>query len=151
MEFKAEKERLVNKDITLTQESINNFLGEESVSRLYLFEKMLRENYDLNREMKFPFGKSYGWSYRYMHKKTLLLYLFFEKDGFCCTISINDSGAKIVSEIINTMLPKTKELWKNRYPCGTEGGWIHYSVENDEELKDIIRLIGVKVKLKKLN
>ena len=149
MEFEAEKERLVNKDVTPTEESINYFLGEESVNRLSHFEKMLRENYDLNRELKFPFGKEYGWAYRYTHRKTLLLYIFFEKCGFCSTISINDNGAGIVGKIINTMLPKTQKLWKNRYPCGKEGGWVHYSVSNDEELEDIIRLVGCKVKPQK--
>lgn len=146
MEFTATKERLANKEVTPTQETINHFLGKKNITRLSLFEKMLRESYDLNRELKFPFGKNYGWAYRYTHKKTFLLYVFIEKDGFCCTISINDSGARIVAEIINTMLPRTKELWQNRYPCGKEGGWVHYSVSNDEELKNIIQLIGIKVK-----
>ena len=149
MEFEAEKERLVNREVTPTEDSINHFLGEEGVNRLYCFEKMLRANYDLNRELKFPFGKEYGWAYRYTHKKTLLLYVFFEKCGFCSTISINESGAGIVGGIINTMLPKTQKLWKNRYPCGKEGGWVHYSVSNDEELKDLIRLVGCKIKPKK--
>lgn len=149
MEFKIEKERLLSKEASPTQEIMNNLLGEEGMRLLTLFEKMLQENYDLNRELKFPFGNSYGWSYRYTHKKALLLYLFFEKGGFCCTVSINDRGAETVNEIINTMLPKTKELWANRYPCGKEGGWVNYSVSSDEELKDIIRLVGCKVKPKK--
>ena len=149
MELEIEKERLVNKETVPTRETINHFMGEESINRLSLFEKMLQEKYDLTCELKFPFGKNYGWAYRYTHKKTLLLYVFIEKNGFCCTLSINDNGAKNVAEIINTMLAQTKELWKNRYPCGKEGGWVHYSVVNDEELKDIIRLVACKVKPKK--
>ncbi len=149
MEFKVEKERLLNKEATPSQMYISHLLGEEGMRRLMLFEKMLQANYDLTCELKFPFGNSYGWAYRYTHKKALLLYAFFEKDGFCCTVSINDSGARIVNEIIGTMLPKTKELWTNRYPCGKEGGWVNYSVSSNEELKDIIRLVGCKVKPKK--
>jgi len=145
MEFEAPKERLVDKKVIPTQEIINHFMGDKNVSSLYLFEKMLRESYDLNCELKFPFGKSYGWAYRYTHKKALLLYVFPEKDGFCCTISINDSGAGVVVKILNTMLPKTKELWQNRYPCGKEGGWVHYSVSDDKELKDIVQMINIKV------
>ena len=149
MELEIEKERLVNKVTVPNRETINHFMGEESINRLSLFEKMLQEKYDLICELKFPFGKSYGWAYRYTHKKTLLLYVFIEKNGFCCTLSINDNGAGNVAEIINTMLPQTKELWKNRYPCGTEGGWVHYSVVNNEELKDIIQLVSCKVKPKR--
>lgn len=147
--YKVEKERLLNKEDIPTQELIDNLLGKEGMRRLALFEEMLRKNYDLNSELKFPFGNSYGWAYRYTHKKALLLYVFFEKDGFCCTVSINDGGAGIVNGIIDTMLPKTKELWANRYPCGKDGGWVNYSVSSDEELKDIIRLVACKVKPKK--
>ena len=92
MEFIAEKERLANKEVMPTEEIINHFLGEKNVCRLWSFEEMLCKNYELNRELKFPFGKNYGWAYRYTHKKTLLLYVFIEKDGFCCTLSINDDG-----------------------------------------------------------
>lgn len=150
MGFETTKERLTNKDVMPTQEVINSFIGDESAKRLSLFEKMLGENYDLNRELKFPFGNNYGWAYRYTHKKSLLLNVFFEKGGFCCTLSINDKGAEVVDTIIDTMLPETKVLWENRYPCGKIGGWIHYSVSNDKELKDIIQLLSVKVKPKKM-
>ena len=30
-----------------------------------------------------------------------------------------------------------------------EGGWVHYSVTDDEELKDIVRMINIKVKPQK--
>ena len=149
MGLEIEKERLANKGTAPNRETVNHFIGEESINRLSLFEKILQEEYDLTCELKFPFGKSYGWAYRYTHKKTLLLYVFFEKNGFCCTLSINDNGAENVAKIISTMLPRTKELWQNRYPCGKEGGWVHYSVVNNEELKDIIRLVSCKVKPKK--
>lgn len=51
--------------------------------------------------------------------------------------------------------PKLQTVWKNRYPCGYHGdyygGWIHCSVECDDELPDMIRLVGVKVKPKRQN
>lgn len=94
-------------------------------------------------------GNDYGWSFRYVHKKTLLLYVFFEENGFCCTISINDKGAQKVESILNDLSPEIQSVWNNRYPCGDFGGWIHYSVEADYELPDLIRLISIKVKPKK--
>lgn len=86
------------------------------------FEDMLKLNYDLFREIKYPFGNDYGWGFRYSHKKKLLLYVFFEEDGFCCTISINDKGAEEIESILSDLLPKTQNLWINRYPCGKLGG-----------------------------
>jgi hypothetical protein len=75
-----------------------------------------------------------------------LLYVFFEENGFCSTLSISDKGAPQVEAMQSELLPVTQALWKNRYPCGSLGGWIHYSVKADEELYDLIRLVGVKVK-----
>jgi hypothetical protein len=129
-------------------------MGNDPWQRLMLFENLLREKYALNREIKFPFGNNYGWSFRYTHNKTLLLYVFFEENGFCCTISISGKGAVEVEAMLKELNPKLQTMWENRYPCGYHGehygGWIHYSIENDDELLDIIRLIGVKVKPKKL-
>ncbi|MDR0912295.1 MAG: DUF3788 domain-containing protein [Methanobrevibacter sp.] len=144
-----EKKRLTEKSHQPTEDFIQLFLGDDAWQWLIHFEKMLQERYDLNREMKFPFGNEYGWSFRYAHKKSLLLYVFFEENGFCCTISINDKGASQVDTILDDLLPKTQDIWKNRYPCGDFGGWIHYSVELDDELSDIIQLVGIKVKPKK--
>jgi hypothetical protein len=124
-------------------------MGDDAWERLMRFEDMLRERYDLYREMKFPFGNEYGWGFRYSHKKLLLLYVFFEKNGFCLTISINDKGAQQVEAILGDLLSETQALWKNRYPCGDSGGWIHYSALSDDVLPDIIRLIGIKVKPRK--
>lgn len=145
-----EKKRLTDKFHQPSEEFIKIFVGNDAWSRLMRFENMLKVNYDLSREIKFPFGKDYGWSFRYIHKKTLLLYVFFEENGFCCTISINDKGAQKVESILNDLCPGIQTVWKNRYPCGDFGGWIHYSVETDNELTDLIRLIGIKVKPKKM-
>jgi len=144
------KRRLTEKSHQPQEEFIRVFMGDDAWSRLMRFEDMLKANYDLSREIKFPFGNDYGWSFRYTHKKSLLLYVFFEENGFCCTISINDKGAQEVESILSDLQPEIQTLWNNRYPCGDFGGWIHHSVETDNELPDLIRLIGIRVKPKKL-
>jgi hypothetical protein len=143
------KKRMTDKLYQPTDEIIRSFIGDVAWQRLMGFENMLRERYELNREMKFPFGSEYGWSFRYSHKKSLLLYVFFQQGSFCCTISINDKGASQVEAILGDLLPETQELWTNRYPCGTTGGWVHYSIESDNELNDVIRLLSIKIKPRK--
>lgn len=145
----AEKKRLTEKFHQPTEELVQLFMGDDAWRRLMRFEEMLRMQYDLNREMKFPFGNEYGWSFRYSHKKSLLLYVFFEEGGFCCTISINDTGAQQVEAMLGDLLPEIQAVWTNRYPCGADGGWLHRSVASHDELPDLIRLVGVKVKPKK--
>jgi hypothetical protein len=50
--------------------------------------------------------------------------------------------------MIHELLPEIQTIWTNRYACGAEGGWLNRSVESDNELPDLVRLIGVKVKPK---
>jgi len=149
IQYEQEKKRFTEKFHQPTEEFVQLFMGDDAWQRLMRFEEMLRERYDLNREMKFPFGNDYGWGFRYSHKKSLLLYVFFEEGGFCCTISINDTGAQEVEAILGDLLPEIQAIWKNRYACGADGGWLHRSVASDGELPDLVRLVGVKVKPKK--
>ncbi|MFQ8731366.1 MAG: DUF3788 family protein [Enterocloster bolteae] len=76
------------------------------------FEEMLRERYDVSREIRFPFGNEYGWSFRYSHKSRCCC-MFFEEGGFCCTISINDKGAQEVDSIFGELLPEIQASWLN--------------------------------------
>ena len=144
--YESEKKRLTDKLQQPPEEFIRLFMGDDAWNRLMRFEAMLSERYDLSREMKFPFGNAYGWSFRYAHKKSLLLYVFIEEGGFCCTISISDAGAPKVEAMLGELMPEIREIWTNRYACGAEGGWLNRSVESDEELPSLVRLVGVKVK-----
>lgn len=144
--YHMEKKRLTEKQHQPTDDFVQRFVGETAWNRLMLFEELLRKHYDLDRQMRFPFGSQYGWGFRYAHKKSLLLYVFFEEDGFCCTISISDVGAPRVEAMLDNLHPAIQDIWRNRYPCGETGGWLNRSVTCDEELPDLIRLIGVKVK-----
>ncbi|WP_088228325.1 DUF3788 domain-containing protein [Desulfosporosinus sp. FKB] len=140
-------QRFLDKTMMPSSSEINMLLGNEAVERLTKLETFLHNNYDIIRELKFPFGNNYGWGYKYSHKNKLLCYVFFEKDSFTVTITIGKSEVQRLSQELNNMLPKTKELWENRYPCG-EGGWVHYRLEDDNELLDIQKLINIKRKIK---
>ena len=137
--------RFLDKNIVPSSLEINNLLGKKVVDRLMKLETFLQINYDFIRELKFPFGNNYGWGYKYSHKSKLLCYVFFERDSFTVTITIGKSELKRLYQELDNMLPKTKELWENRYPCG-DGGWVHYRVENDNELLDIQKFIRIKKK-----
>lgn len=147
--YEKKKNRLTEKFHEPPEGLIRLFVGDEAWERLIRFEELLRERYDLSREMKFPFGNEYGWGFRYSHKKSLLLYVFFEEGGFCCTISISDAGAPAVEAMLDGLLPEIQAVWINRYACGAAGGWLNRSVERDDELPDLVRLVGVKVKPQK--
>ena len=147
--FISAKKRLFEKTHQPTEGEIKSFIGNNAWQQLMNFESMLHKCYNLNREIKFPFGNNYGWSFRYTHNKTLLLYVFFEEGGISCTLSISDKGAPKAEAMQGDLQPDIQQLWKNRYPCGDIGGWIHCSIEDGKELSDIVKLLSAKVNYKK--
>ena len=136
-------ERLLDKNTEPTLEDIHEALGNEAVKLLEQFEEFLRNNYDLSSEIRFPFGNEYGWGTKYSHKSKHLCYLFFEKGAFTVTIQLGKNELSKLHERLPFLSPKANELWTNRYPCG-DGGWIHYRVLNQVELKDVEELICIR-------
>lgn len=139
-------ERMLDKNSKPADIQIQEYLGCQSYGRLTVMEEYLSTHYQLVKEIKFPFGSSYGWGYKYSHKSSHLCYVFFEKGAFTVTIQIGDKQAQLVEDVLPSLLPKTQILWKGRYPCGEHGGWIHYRVLEDEELSDIFKLINIRKK-----
>ena len=129
---------------------IKKMLGSDAMERLKKLDYFLKSNYDIVRELKFPFGNQYGWSYKYSSKGKMLCYVFFERGTFTVTITIGKNDLSKLLDELPQMLPKTRELWASRYPCGA-GGWIHYNVTEGTELQDIEKLICIKKKPKPAN
>lgn len=138
-------ERMLNKIKEPSITEIHEFIGESSVLLLNDFEDIMKQRYDLKRDLKFPFGNNYGWGYKYSHKTKHLCYVFFEKDAITIMLQIGSDLVHKLEKVLLECLPKTKSYWNNRYPCG-EGGWIHYRVFNGEELNDVLRLLALKQK-----
>jgi len=138
--------RLLDKSSEPTIEQIRDYIGEPGWRLLVQFEETLKDRYELSRELRFPFGKSYGWGFKYSHKSAHLCYVFFESGAITVTIQIGSKEAPKLNEQLDSFLPRTRELWENRYPCGDGGGWLHYRVFLEDELADIIKLISIKKK-----
>jgi hypothetical protein len=48
-------------------------------------------------------------------------------------------------EQYNKLSEEGKKYWKNRYPCGDNGGWIHYRIINKKQLKDIGIFLSIRI------
>jgi hypothetical protein len=139
-------ERLLDKNTSPSENFIREYLGNEGYSNLQCFESFLDENYDLKRELKFPFGNKYGWGYKYSHRSNHLCHAFIEAGAFTVTLQLGDSCVSEVEKILPALSKKANGLWKDRYPCGEQGGWLHYRVIKEDELKDLFELIKIKKK-----
>jgi len=136
--------RLTDKTREPSENNIRAWLGPASLNRLEQLESWLSSHYDLNRSLRFPFGASYGWGYKYAHKQTHLCYVFFEQNAFTVTLQIGDARVPALEEHLTVLQPSTRQLWENRYPCGNRGGWIHLSIQNDADLADAEIMIEIR-------
>ena len=139
-------ERMLNKESRPDIQEIRQYIGEKSWAFVEEFETLMKARYDLNRELRFPFGNSYGWGFKYSHKTKHLCYLFFEKDAVTVTTQVGDREVPALNAILPTLPETAQSLWKKRYPCGDNGGWIHYRIITSEDLEAVIRFIEVKKK-----
>ena len=135
-------ERMMCKEPPSPEETAK-FLGGGAAT-LKQIEEFLYQNYDIIRELKYPFGKAYGWGYKYSHGSATLCYIFFETGAVTVTLQLGDKAVSAVEAALEEMLPKTRESWASRYPCGKAGGWVHYRVTDAGEIKDVCGLIKIK-------
>jgi len=137
-------ERMTDKAQTPTPEEINAFIGAAAQKRLALLTGQLAARYDLSRELRFPFGKDYGWGYKFSHKSAHLLYVFFARGTLVATLQIGDAQVAKLEAALPDLSPKAQQLWQDRYPCGKHGGWIHDEITTNADLDDILTLVAVR-------
>jgi len=130
-------ERMLNKKIIPTEEEIIKFIGRKSKDNIEFLINCLNNVFKINMELKFPFGNNYGWGYKVSDKSKHLFYIFFEKDSITIMLQIKGIKTEIEQDKFSKLSEEGKSYWENRYPCGENGGWIHYRVKNKKQLKDI--------------
>lgn len=138
-------ERMLNKDVKPTIDEICSTIGEEGTKHWRLLDEFFNSSYDIDSDIRFPFGNNYGWGVRYKHKSKTLCYMFPEKGAFTVFFQIGKSEVSKMIDKLDGFLPRTKVIWEKRYPCG-DGGWLHYRVLCSEEIEDIKELMRIKKK-----
>lgn len=136
---------MLNKNNIPTEKEIFEHIGNNAKMLLKQFAETFEKQYDMQRELKFPFGNNYGWGYKYSHKTKHLCYVFFESGEIDVMMQISSKDKEKLNEVINEGLSLTKELWKNKYPC-SDGGWINYRPKTQEDITEIMRLLAFKKK-----
>lgn len=137
-------ERNLDKEHQPDTTEIKRFIGNENHDRLMALLEELNKHYDLQKELRFPFGNTYGWGYKISHKKTHLCYLFFEKGAFSLMVQIGDKQIANLELVYDRLSSKAKVEWKDRYPCGEIGGWVNHRVLDDADINDVLLLIQAK-------
>ncbi len=132
-------ERMLQKENQPSADELALYCGQ-NCERFRALNDILSEKFNTMQEIRFPYGKKYGWCITHRKGKKLICDVFAESGAFTVMMRLSDRQYQ-------TVYPQLKDYSKhyidNRYPCG-DGGWIHYRVTNDEHLKDIKLLLNEK-------
>jgi len=136
---------MLNKEVLPNACEINKFIGKKANTYVNRIIANLRQAFNLQIELKFPFGNNYGWGYKLNIGSKHLLYVFFEDHAITIMIQLKKIATDFAKTKYEELSNDGKQYWGNRYPCGDGGGWIHYRVLNDEHFSDIGKLIMIKL------
>ena len=136
---------MLDKNNVPNEDEIKNHIGEKSVGHIEIIKKSLEKIFDINMELKFPFGNNYGWGYKVNNKSKHLFYIFFEKNGISIMLQIKKIVNEKEMEQYSKLSEEGKKYWQESYPCGKNGGWIHYRILHKKQLKDIGIFLSVKI------
>lgn len=132
-------ERMLNKEIKPSIEELRLYTGNKA-QLFHSFNSFLTDTYKTTQEIRFPYGKEYGWCITHRMNKKLICNVFAEADAFTVMIRLSNQQ---FNKVYDTLNPETKQIIDNKYLCG-DGGWIHYRVLTDDNLADIKILTNAK-------
>lgn len=110
----------------------------------FLWDKLvvhIRTTYKPADDLKFLYGKNYGWGYRFRVKGKLLTVLYPTNGGFTAQIILSPKAVETARSISKSQNVQKAIDEANPYP---EGRWLFIRVEDAVDLEDIYRLLELK-------
>lgn len=119
-------------------------------SKRSLWEELLRcirETYPAEEDFKFLYGKNYGWARRFRTRGQLLTSLYPTDGGF--TVQVNLSPGA-VEKALRMKPGRNVCLAIERAHPYPEGRWLFIPVESQADIRDVQRLLALRVEDKRL-
>jgi hypothetical protein len=133
-------ERMLDKQNEPSFNDLIHYCGE-SGSLWLEFDKYLENEYSAQKQVRFPYGKHYGWSVKYSRKSKHICDVFAENNAFTVFAKISNDNFRAINENLSDY---SKKIYEHKYPCGN-GGWINFRVLSRDHLIDIIEIIRTKI------
>ena len=133
-----------NKDNQPTEAQVCGAIG----FRLPLWHDLIRavrEQYSVQEDFKFLYGKSYGWAVRFRVKGQLLVSLFPTLGGFTAQVNLSPDAIKKVLSMKTSKNVQQAIARANPYP---EGRWLFIPVETEQDLDDVQQLLKMRAHAK---
>ena len=118
--------------------------------KLSIWQKLVRfvrEKYPIQEDFKFLYGKNYGWALRFRIKGKLLISLYPAEGGFTAQVNLSSEA---IEKAQRMKLGKNVQQAIARAHPYPEGRWLFIPVESEKDLRDIQRLLALRVDTKPL-
>ena len=132
-------ERMLNKQEQPTFGQMIAFCGEAGSLLLELDAHLVSE-LALDKLIRYPYGKEYGWGVKYSRKSKHICDVFAENGAVTALFQVSE---KAIDTVFSDLGECAKQVWENKNPC-KGGGWIEFRVINQEQLQDLEIIIHAK-------
>ena len=129
-----------------TEEEILAMIGP----KLPLWQELIqfiRENYPVEEDFKFLYGKKYGWALRFRIRRQLLTSLYPTAGGF--TAQVNLSPEAVEQALAMQPGKNVQDAIARAHPY-PEGRWLFIPVESADDVEDVKRLLTLRAETKRL-
>jgi len=126
-----------------TDNDILNIIGKAKNNWEFLFRTITQE-LNLKGDFKF-YGINYGWAIRFNKYGRSIIALYPNKDSFTVQIILNNKQVEsALSQDLDTKIIKTINDTESIH----EGKWIYLKIDNESDLKGILKLINIRIEIK---
>ncbi len=107
----------------------------------------VREQYPVQEDFKYLYGKNYGWALRFRVKGKLLVSLYPTQGGFTAQVNLSSDAVEEAQRI--KVSKNVRQAIERAHPY-PEGRWLFIPVESENDVRDIQRLLALRVDAKRL-
>lgn len=133
---------MLDKLITPSFTDMISYCGE--VGELWMaIDEYLKDKYEIEGCIRFPYGNKYGWSMKYSCKNNLICDIFAEDSAFMALVRLPNDA---MQSVYNQLSDYAKSVCDNKYPC-SNGGWLNYRITNKDQLHDLLKILDIKVSI----
>ncbi len=113
----------------------------------HVLVRFVREQYPVQEDFKFLYGKNYGWALRFRIKGMLLVSLYPTQGGFTAQVILSSDAIEKAQKMKLSSNVQQAIARAHPYP---EGRWLFIPVESEKDLRDIQRLVALRAEAKRL-
>ncbi len=107
----------------------------------------VQDQYPVQEDFRFLYGKNYGWALRFRLKGKPLVSLYPTQGGFTAQVILSPEA---IEKAQSMKLSKNVQQAIARAHPYPEGRWLFISVESEKDMRDIQRLVALRVDTQRL-